>query len=127
MSKKAIPTDLSSSDPNDETSSSEGQRRKSSRKTKKTNSIKDYVTDILTKQDDEPVDLTQTEMKIHTSSDNYPQYQNMSAFRRYQSNTQRKDKQSSSSEDELKDHTPPVDEVKQSMNYKRNFKLTFFF
>jgi hypothetical protein len=109
MSKKTTPTDLSSSDPNDETSSSEGQRRKSSRRTNKKDSIKHYVTDLLTKQEDEHFDLTKTEMKIQTSPENFPYYQNMSAFRRYQSTTDRTDSQqqhSSSSDDELKDRTP---------------------
>ncbi len=119
MSKKATPTDLSSSDFNDETSSSEGKKRKSPRKTtRRTSSIKNYVTDILTKQQDgddhQRIDLTQTQMKIKTSSDPFRKYENISAFRRYQPTTdtttrtdpqQQQQRQSSSSDDELKDHT----------------------
>ena len=92
MSKKTTSADLSSSDVNDDvsTSSTDNSRKKSTRKAKKTDSIKNYVAELLTKQtaddDDRRVDLTQTQMKIRTSGgDRYPRYENSSAFRPYQS------------------------------------------
>ena len=116
MSKKVTSTDLSSSDLNDETSSSDGQRRKSSRRTRKKDSIKNYVTNVLSKQsedDDQHIDLTRTQMRIGTGPDSSHGYENVSAFRRYQSNTdpatttdsQRQHRQSSSSGEELRDDT----------------------
>lgn len=79
---------------------------------KKTDSIKSYVTDLLTKQtgdDQQPIDLTQTQMKIKTSSDRIPPYENVSAFRRYQSNIdpnrQKSSLSSSTSDEEIPDPT----------------------
>lgn len=111
MSKKNTSADLSSSDVNDDLStSSDHSRKKSTRKTKKTDSIKSYVTDLLTKQttdDQQPIDLTQTQMKIQTSSDR--PYENISAFRRYQSTTneqrQKPNSSSSTSDEEITDPT----------------------
>jgi hypothetical protein len=122
MAKKATPTDLSSSEFNDETSSEEQQAKSSRRKSNK-NSIKNYVTDVLTKHDKDekqPTDLTQTQIKIGTTSKKYRDYENISAFRQYPSNTegksrdnsQRQQGQISSSDDEFRNPTP-TEHVKQ--------------
>ena len=104
MAKKASPTVLSPTEFKDETSS----RRRAKR-----DSIKDYVNDVLTKQvrsDGTPTDLTQAEVIIGTEPSNIPEYQNVSAFRRYHSNAegtarinaQRQRGHGSSSDEELK-------------------------
>jgi hypothetical protein len=118
MATKATPTDLSSSEHNDDTSSSEDQQRKTSKRTSKRlakkESIKSYVTDVLTKHgkdDEQQADFAQTEMKIGTSNDVFPRYENVSAFRRYRSNADgvtrtSAEHQNSSSDDDLRNHTP---------------------
>ena len=129
MSRKAAPTELSSSDFNDDTSSSETRRKKSTKKSTKRDSIKNYVTNLLTKpdtNDGQQVDLTQTQMTIDAKPDTYRNYENISAFQRYQphtegtkkSDSQRRQEQSSSSDDEIKDTTPKeqVTEKLQSLN-----------
>ena len=91
---------------------------------KKTDSIKSYVTDLLTKQtggDQQPIDLTQTQMKIKTSSDRIPPYENVSAFRRYQSSNPKDQKfslSSSTSEDEIPNPTliNQGDEIRDSIS-----------
>jgi len=126
MSKKSTPpTDRSSSGMNDETSSEDDQKRKSSKKTTKKDSIKNYVTGLLTQHgedDEQEIDLTQTQMKIDTNPDEFPDYENISAFRRYQSDTeganrtdaQRQQHGSSSSDEEIKNPTPS-DEVRKKI------------
>jgi hypothetical protein len=114
MAKKASPTDLSPTEFHDRTSSSEDQQKSSTKRRAKKDSIKSYVSDVLTKQvsnNGQPTDLTQSEFKINTKP---PDYQNVSAFRRYQSNAegatrtnaQRQNGHSSSSDEELRGQTP---------------------
>ncbi|CAF1120991.1 unnamed protein product [Adineta steineri] len=114
MAKKATSTNLSSSEFNDETSS-EDQLRKSTKRRSKKGSIKSYVSDVLTKHDSDEgraTDLAQTRIKIDTSSNNFRNYENASAFRQYGSNAEgtsrtnaHRQGQSSSSDDELKQDT----------------------
>jgi hypothetical protein len=110
MSKKSTPTDFSSSEFNDGASSSEGRKRKSSKRRAKKDSIKNYVNDILTKHEkdrEQNIELSQTQIKIGTTSNTFPQYENVSAFRTYQSGTNRNNlqQQNSSSDEELENHT----------------------
>lgn len=111
MAKKASPTELSSSELNEESSSEEQQARKSSKRRSKRNSIKNYVTDVLTKHDKDdghPTDLTKTEITIDTSPDGFREHEATSAFRQYPSkseNAQRRQGQNSSSDEELRGHT----------------------
>lgn len=104
MSKKTTASDLSSSDVNDETSSIDSPRRKSSKRSGKKTSIKNYVTNLLTKQetDDEqqPIDLTRTQIKVETKPKSFRDYENISAFRQY------KTQQNSSSDEETKQNIP---------------------
>ena len=132
MSKKTTSADLSSSDVNDDvsTSSTDNSRKKSTRKAKKTDSIKNYVAELLTKQtanddDDRRVDLTQTQMKIRTSGgDRYPRYENSSAFRPYQSTNlddnqrQKLSLSSSSSSDEDTVNRTFTDQVRFCSNFE---------
>jgi hypothetical protein len=117
MSKKSATTDPSSSEINDETSSSEERKRKASKKATKKDSIKNYVTDVLTKQekdDEQQPSAAPTQIKIDTHPDAFRDYENVSAFRRYQTGaegTSRSDR-SSSSDDEIRRHTQ-TEEVRQ--------------
>jgi hypothetical protein len=125
MSKKSTPTDLSSSELNDGTSSSEGRKRKSSKRRAKKDSIKNYVNDILTKHEkdrEQNIELSQTQIKIGTTSNTFPQYENVSAFRTYQSRTNRNNlqQQNSSSDEELENHT-----TTQRVTSKFKFNLSF--
>ena len=117
MAKKAAPTDLSSSEFNDETTSSEDQERISTKRRTKKTSIKTYVTDVLTKQESDhgqTTDLTQTQMKIDRSPNTFRNYENVSAFRQFPSNAentrradaQRRQGRQSSSDDDSKHSTP---------------------
>ncbi|CAF2979026.1 unnamed protein product [Rotaria socialis] len=115
MAKKATPTDLSSSDFNDETSSSDEQQGKSSQSTTKKSSITNYVTDILTKHGKahgQPIDLTKAQVEINTNPRGFREYENVSAFRPYPSDTatsskidpQRSERKSASSDEEIGNH-----------------------
>jgi hypothetical protein len=91
MSKKVTPTDPSSSEFNDEATSSEDQQRSSTKRRSKKNSIKSYVTDVISKRDSDdgqPTDLTQTRIKIDSTGDTLRNYDNVSAFRQYPSNAE---------------------------------------
>lgn len=134
MSKKATSPDLSSSDVNEDasTSSTDNSRKRSSRKAKKTDSIKNYVADLLTKQtgdDDRRVDLTQTQMTIRTAGDKYPRYENSSAFRPYQTTNlddnhrQKSSVTSTSSSDDDAIHPTHIDQVRSSSNISSNYPL----
>ncbi|UJR23978.1 hypothetical protein I4U23_026944 [Adineta vaga] len=113
MSKKATPTDLSSSEFNDETTSSDDQGRRSTKRRSKKNSIKNYVSDVVTKRDSDEgqtTDLTQTKIKIEPTADSFRNYENASAFRHYPSHAegttrtdaQREQGRSSSSDEETR-------------------------
>ncbi|CAF1407614.1 unnamed protein product [Adineta ricciae] len=89
MAKKATPADLSSSEFNEETTSSDDQEKTSTKRRSKRSSVKSYVSDILSKresEDGQPVDLAQTEIRIDSSSDSYRNNDIASAFRHYPSN-----------------------------------------
>ncbi len=109
--------DRSSSEYDDESSSADSRKRRSSNRLTKKTSIKNYVSDVLTKHergDEQPIDTAQTQIKITTSPSPFPGYENLSAFRRYQSttegtsrtNTQRQRQESFSTDDEVRDQTP---------------------
>jgi hypothetical protein len=126
MSKKSTSTDRSSFEANDETSSasSEDPKEKSPKTTTtKRESIKNYVSNVLTKHEkdgEQRIDLTQTHMKIGKSPDSFREHESSSAFRRYQSSTngtdrtdtQRQEEPSSSSDDEFREQTP-TEQVRQ--------------
>lgn len=132
MSRKSPSTDRSSSENNDELSSPEDQKRKKSQKTTKKDSITNYVNNVLTKQDtddEQQPSVTPTQITIETNPSNFSGYENISAFRRYQTNAegrsrtsaQRQD-QSTSSDDELKAHGV-AGQVKQLQQKKNNFYI----
>jgi hypothetical protein len=90
MAKQIPRTELSSSDFEDETSSySDNQQKRPSNVAEKKDSIKNYVTNVLQRHgigDEEQTDSTRTQIKIDTRASTYRGYENISAFRQYQSN-----------------------------------------
>jgi len=129
MSIKSTSTDHTTSEINDETSSSEEQKRQSSKKTTKKESIKNYVTGVLTKHDnddEQPTDSTSTQIEIATSPDVFRDYENISAFRRYQSTTERPQDPSSTSEDEIHAQVPTEEVRHKKKLINRLFCLIFF-
>jgi hypothetical protein len=122
MAKQAAHTELSSSEFNDETSSSEDQKNKSSKFASKTDSIKNYVTNVLARHggtDEQQAHLGQTHIKIEPTGGTYRGYENVSAFRQYYVNAegtaridaQRRQEPGFTSDDEdddylLRDQTP---------------------
>lgn len=123
MAKKASPVQLSSSDLNEEVLSSEEQQTTSFKRTPKRTSITNYVTGVLTsigRSSGQPIDLTQTRVEIGTNPSTRRDYENLSAFQPYQFSTdvpsrtdaQRREKQSSTSDDEFRDQRP-IDQVRK--------------
>ncbi len=87
MAKQGARTELSSSESNDETSSSEDQEKRPSNVANKKDAIKTYVTNVLHthgKDDEQPADLTRTEIQIDTTTGIHRGYENISAFRQEQ-------------------------------------------
>jgi hypothetical protein len=130
MSIKSTSTERTTSEINDETSSSEEQKQKPLRKTTKKESIKNYVTDVLTKHDHDDeqqhTDSTSTQIEIATDPDVYRDYENVSAFRRYQSKSERYHDANSTSEDEIRPHTPTeVRHTKKKLNLLSCLDLFF--
>jgi hypothetical protein len=93
MAKQAARTELSSSSSelNEETSSSEDQQERAANVENKRESIKNYVTNVLhrhERDDEQPTDLTRSEIKIETTPGVHRRYENVSAFRQYHSNAE---------------------------------------
>lgn len=122
MSRKTTTSDLSSSDFNDETSSIDSPKRKSaSKRSGKKESIKNYVANLLTKQetDEEPsIDLAQTQIKVDTQPKFHRDYENRSAFRQYQA------QRNSSSDEEPKTNAQTEHVNGNQVNY---FVLFYLF
>lgn len=92
MDKQGTRTKLSPTEFNEETSSSsDNHQQRPSHFEKRKDSIKNYVSNVLHRHgndDEQPTDLTQTEIKIE-SIPNIPRgYENISAFRQYHSNAE---------------------------------------
>ncbi|CAF1268341.1 unnamed protein product [Rotaria sp. Silwood1] len=136
MAKKATRTELSSPDFNYDTSSSSSsdhqqkQKRPSNVTTTK-DSIKHYVTNVLTrleKDNEQQTDLAKTAIKIDTKAATTSRfYENISAFRQYPSQaetTVRTDahrrQQDMSSEDDLNDHSTNANEPTTELNMDPN-------
>jgi len=130
MSIKSTSTERTTSEINDETSSSEEQKQKPLRKTTKKESIKNYVTDVLTKHDHDDeqqhTDSTSTQIEIATDTDVYRDYENVSAFRRYQSKSERYHDANSTSEDEIHAQVPTEEVRHKKKLINRLFCLIFF-
>ena len=103
------------------TSSSDEQRKRSSKRNTKRDSINNYVTNVLTKQendDEQQPTSTPTQITISTNPDSSRKYENVSAFRRYQANTEATNRtnaqppqgQSPSTDDDRRQRTP-LDDV----------------
>jgi len=89
MDKQTTHTGVSSSEMNEEISSSTENPQQ--RLEKRKDSIKNYVTNVLHTHgidDEQPTDLTKTEIKIETTPNIPRAYENISAFRQYHSNAE---------------------------------------
>ncbi len=142
MAKQAARTELSSSEFNDETSSSsDDQQERPSNVSNKKDSIKNYVTNVLHRHgrdDEQPTDLTQTQIKIDTRAGIPRSYENVSAFRQYQSNTegmtrtdaqQRQGEDSTSDEDDNLRNQSSAEQVNKIISFSyflKKSELIFF-
>lgn len=92
MAQKAIHSDLSSPDFEDKISlSSDHQEERPPNIAITEDSIKDYVSNILSRlgnDDENQTSLSQSNIKIDTKDKNYRLYENVSAFRQYPSHAQ---------------------------------------
>jgi hypothetical protein len=92
MAKQSSPTKHSPSDMNDEiSSSSDNEQRISSNVTHQRDSIRNYVTNVLQKHgkdDEQQANLDPTHINIDTRAGTHRGYDNVSAFRQFQSNAE---------------------------------------
>jgi hypothetical protein len=115
MAKQATRTELSSPDSNDEPSlASENQQERPPNVGNKRDSIKNYVTNVLHNYGVDDENVTQTQIRIDTLPNTRRNYENVSAFRQYQSSAerpvrtdaqQRRDGDTTTDDDELIDQS----------------------
>ncbi|CAF0869356.1 unnamed protein product [Rotaria sordida] len=117
MAKKITPAEVLSSDfHSDTSSSSDKQQDKSSNVTTRKSSIKNYVTNVLSRlgrDDEQQTDLSQTEIEIDAkTTSNGRTYENVSAFRQYHSHAEgaartdaHRRQEDFGSDDDLDNHT----------------------
>jgi hypothetical protein len=123
MAKQASRTELSSPDLSS-SSSEDRQQQRPLNVGSTVDSIKNYVNDVLHihgRDDEQPANLTQTEIHIDTAPGTRRSYENVSAFRQYHSNAegtaktnaqQGQDEDLTSDEDDLRQR-PPTEQVKK--------------